>query len=418
MTDNKITASATTNKTNSGNNTSNGGNAAPGRSYLFFIAFMVALSAFGSFVNDMYTPSFPELTRAFDTSVSMVQLGLTAGMIGLALGQFLMGPISDRYGRKPILFISLGIFIVGAILAIHSTTIHMFLFARLVQGVGASGGYFLARSIPADIYGDRQLAKAMALIGAINGFAPASAPVIGGFVAESFTWKGIFILLGLLACALVVMSLFYKESLPKAKRLTGSFLTGFKEYPQLLRNRKFMSHVLLKASALGLLFAYVSATPFIFQTHYGYSESEYGIFIGVNSLFTAAGAMIALRFRILKDAAWVGGWMLIISTIITAGIMWLVDDFWAFEVSLLPMLFSMGMIFTVGNTLAMNEGRLSAGTASAILGIMGYIFGAIVAPLVGLGDIMHSAAIAFIVLAATTFIFAFASRKLAPDLNN
>lgn len=398
--------------------TDNSSNKTSGRSYLFFIAFMVALSAFGSFVNDMYTPSFPELTHAFNTSVSMVQLGLTAGMVGLAVGQFLMGPISDRYGRKPILFISLSIFIVGAVFAVNSSTIHMFLCARLVQGIGASGGYFLARSIPADIYGGRQLARAMALIGAINGFAPASAPVIGGFVAESFSWKGIFILLGLLACALLVISLFYKESLPKSKRLTGSFLTGFKEYPQLLRNGKFMTHVLLKASALGLLFAYVSATPFIFQTHYGYSESEYGIFVGINSLFTAAGAMIALRFRILKDAAWVGGWMLAISTVITAGIMWFVDDFWAFEVSLLPMLFSMGMIFTVGNTLAMNEGRLSAGSASAILGIMGYIFGAIVAPLVGLGNIMHSAAIAFIILAAITFCFAFSSRKLAPDLAN
>lgn len=389
-----------------------------GRNFIFFITLMVGLSAFGSFVNDMYTPTFPELTRALHTSAAVVQLGLTMGMAGLAVGQFVMGPISDRVGRKPVMLLSLLLFVVGAVAAIHSTTIHFFLGSRFVQGLGAAGGYFLARTIPADIYGGRPLAKAMALIGAINGFAPASAPVIGGFVASAWGWKGVFVILAIFALVLFVTALFFKESLPRDRRATGFLGAAFAEYPKLLRNRKFMTHVLLKGAALGMLFAYISAAPFIFQTHYGYTETTFGLFIGFNALFTAAGAMIALKFKYLKDAAWVGGWMLLITTAITSSVLWFVDDFWAFEISLLPMIFSMGLIFTAGNTLAMNEGRQYAGTASAILGIVGYIFGATVAPLVGLGNIMHSTAIALLSLAVITFVFAMASRRLAPDLDN
>lgn len=145
--------------------------------YVFLILYLVLMSAFGSFVNDMYIPSLPEMVRSFHTDTSTVQLGLTFGMLGLAIGELFLGPLSDKYGRKPILVIALAVFCVGAVCSIWSKTIHEFIWWRLVQGFGASGGYFLARTIPADLYQGRALAKVMALVGAINGFAPASAPV-------------------------------------------------------------------------------------------------------------------------------------------------------------------------------------------------------------------------------------------------
>lgn len=385
--------------------------------YAFLIGYLVMLSAFGSFVNDMYIPTLPAMRRFFHCTVSVVQLGLTTGMIGLAVGQIFLGPLSDRYGRKPVLLISLGIFMVGAVASVYSPTIHAFLGWRFVQGTGASGGYFLSRTVPADIYGGRALAKMMALIGAINGFAPASAPVLGGFLGESIHWQGIFWVLAGLALLLVIVSFFYKESLPPSRREKGPLRDMFNEYLPLLKERPFMTHVMLKGAALGLLFAYTASAPFIMQEIYGFSQLKFGLFMGFNALFTAAGAMFALKFKVLKQAAWVGGWVLMLSVTVEALALFFIKDFWAYECTLLPMLFSMGMIFTVGNTLAMNEGRTNAGAASAILGVSGYVFGAAVSPLVGLGDIRHSTAIVFLVMGILTLICSYGSRLLPADLN-
>ena len=385
--------------------------------YIFLISYLVLLSAFGSFVNDMYLPTLPEMRRFFHCSVSEVQLGLTMGMVGLAIGQLILGPMSDKYGRKPILVAAMLVFIGASLASVHSHTIHEFLAWRTVQGIGAAGGYFLARTVPADIYGGRPLAKMMALIGAINGFAPASAPVLGGFLADSIHWQGIFIVLAIFAAVLIAISFGFKESLPKSRRNRGKLLDTFREFGPLLKNRAFMTHVLLKGAALGLLFAYTSSAPFIIQEHYGYSAFHFGLFMGFNALFAAMGSMFALRFKVLKNAAWIGGWVMMLATATNAAALFFINDFWAYECTLLPMIFSMGMIFTVGNTLAMNEGRTDAGAASAILGVGGYVFGAAVAPLVGLGDIMHSSAIVYLAMAALTLFFSYGSRLLPADLN-
>ncbi len=189
--------------------------------YWFVVTFLVLMSALGSFVNDMYTPALPAMCRFFGCDIPVAQMGLTMGMIGLAVGQLVLGPVSDRYGRKPVLIWSVSLFIAAAVASIFSPNIHVFNGCRLFQGIGASGGYFLARTIPADIYSGRPLAKLMALIGAINGFAPASAPVIGGVTADAFGWKGIFVVLALFALIILVVAPFVKESLSAGRRTTG-----------------------------------------------------------------------------------------------------------------------------------------------------------------------------------------------------
>lgn len=385
--------------------------------YIFLVAYLVGLSAFGSFVNDMYIPTLPEMTRWFHCSVSVVQLGLTTGMIGLGVGQLILGPVSDKYGRKPVLVTTLILFIAAAVASVFSPTIHVFLTLRFFQGLGASGGYFLARTIPADTLAGRPLAKMMALIGAINGFAPAAAPVVGGAVADSLGWRGIFWILAGFSTLLLLIALPLKESLPPSRRFPGRLLKSFGEYKILLKNKKFIVHVLLKGAALGLLFSYISAAPFIIETHFGYTALEFGGFMGFNALFVAAGATIAVRFKVLKRAAYVGGLVLMLATAVETAVLLFIDDFWAFEIALLPMLFSMGMIFTVGNTLSMNEGRDHAGSASALLGLGGYIFGAVAAPLVGLGDIMHSSAIVFFAFAVLTLIFSYGTKRMPVDPN-
>lgn len=388
----------------------------PNNYYWFFIIYMAALSAFGSFINDMYVPSLPEMCRHFHASTSTVQLGLSFGMLGLGLGQMILGPVSDRVGRKPVLIGSIILFTIACVVSIFSPTIGFFLVCRFFQGVGGSGGYFLARTMPADIVGGRVLAKMMAIIGAINGIAPASAPVIGGFMADAAGWRGTFVLLVVIGIVLLCFSPKLKETLPVAKRETGSLWKAFRGYGLLFRNRKFMIHVILKGSALGLLFAYVSSAPFIMQDHYGWSQSAFGVIMGLNAVLMAIGSMVALKFKYLKNAARFGGYLLLIMIVGEAVSLWFVDSFWVYEAWIVPALFAMGIIFTAGNTLAMNEGRSDAGAASAVLGLSGYVFGMTASPLVGLGNLLHSTAITFVVLAVIVFIVSLISGRMAPDL--
>lgn len=387
------------------------------RYFGFLVLFLVLISALGSFVNDMYSPALPAMCHFFGCSIPLAQMGLTMGMIGLATGQIILGPVSDAYGRKPVLLGSLSLFIVAAVASIFSPSIHIFNLCRLFQGIGAAGGYFLARTIPADVYGGRNLAKLMAIVGAINGFAPASAPVIGGVTADHFGWKGVFVILAAFAIIILLISPLLKESHPA----TGKGLSIKKSaqgYLALLRDKKFMIHVCFKGSALGLLFAYISATPFILQNHYGLSQTTFGLVIGANAIFVAAGSTLALKFHPLKQAASVGAVILVISTIAQAIALWTVHSIWLFEGIMVCMLFALGLIFSTTNTLAMNEGRMEAGEASSVLGVSGYIFGAIVSPLVGMGNILHSTAIVFLCVTAIMAVFAWASMKLAPDLGN
>ncbi len=389
---------------------------APKVNYPFLVFFLVTVSALGSFVNDMYTPALPAMCRFFGCQVSVAQLGLTMGMVGLGLGQILLGPISDRYGRKPVLIGSGILFIVAAIASIFSPNIHVFNISRLFQGLGASGGYFLARTIPADLYSGRALARLMAITGAINGVAPASAPVIGGVTADAWGWKGVFLVLAAFALVILAISPLVKESLPPSRRTTGPWWKSLRGYGALLRDRPFIIHICYKGFALGILFAYLSAAPFILQDHYGLSQTRYGLVIGFNSIFVAAGAMLAMRFHPLKRAARTGAIILAVGTAAQAYALWTIHSLWIFEICMWVMLFGLGLIFTTTNTLAMSEGSSRAGEASALLGLAGYVVGAIVAPLVGLGDVMHSCAIAFVILTLLTLLCSRHSKRLAPDL--
>ncbi len=386
--------------------------------YGFLVMFLVVLSALGSFVNDMYTPALPAMCRFFGCSVPMGQMGLTMGMIGLAVGQLILGPMSDHYGRKPVLIGAMAMFIAAAIVSVFSPTIEFFVICRLFQGIGASGGYFLARTIPADVYSGRSLARLMAVVGAINGIAPASAPVLGGVTADAYGWKGVFVVLAAFALVILAISPFMAESLDRSRRTVGSWWKSMSGYGRLLHNRAFMVHICFKGSALGLLFAYISSSPFILQTHYGLSQTAYGFVIGFNALFVAAGSMIALKFNPLKRAARTGALILVAGVTGEAFALYLIHSIWIYELFMIIILFALGMIFSTANTLAMNEGRQQAGEASSLLGTAGYVVGAIVSPLVGMGDIMHSTAIVYVAVLIAIMICSQVSKALAPDLGN
>lgn len=384
--------------------------------YYFLVFFLVLLSAAGSFVNDMYSPALPDLCKFFGCTVPLAQMGLTTGMIGLGIGQFILGPVSDKYGRKIVIICATSLFVAAAVASLYATSIHVFNLCRLVQGLGASAGYLLAKTIPADVYSGRQLAKLMTLVGAINGFAPASAPVIGGILDDDLGWKSIFIFLASFSVIIIVVSLFLKESLPKARRSTLPLLRSFGGYKYLLKNKNFMIHTCLRGAILGVLFAYTSSSPFIVQNHYHFSATGYGIMVGVNALFIAAGSILSLRFHPYKRAALIGAVILATGTALETIALFTIHNVWVYDVLMAVELFAVGMVISTANTLAMNEGRARSGEASAVLGVSGYIVGAIASPLVGLGDILHSTAYVNIALTCLVMVFAIASSRLPADL--
>ena len=148
-------------------------------SKVFLLILLGMLSAFGPFVTDMYLPSLPAMADYFSASLPMVQMGLTTSMIGLALGQIFFGPLSDKYGRRPLLLVSMLLFIVSTLFCLFAPDIYSFVTLRLIQGIAGAGGIVISRSVAIDKFSGKELAKMLAVIGAINGVAPVAAPVIG-----------------------------------------------------------------------------------------------------------------------------------------------------------------------------------------------------------------------------------------------
>lgn len=190
----------------------------------FVLIFAALLSAFGPFMTDLYLPAFPEIKNYFATTASLVQLSLTFGMIGLAGGQLIIGPLSDKYGRRYPLVLSLVVFVVSTIVCLFSRTIGLFILFRLFQGLSAAGGVVIVRSIVVDLYEGKDFSHFFALLSGVQGLAPIVAPVIGGALLEITNWQGIYMVLLLIGVIILLMSMRFRESLSMEKRVTGSVM--------------------------------------------------------------------------------------------------------------------------------------------------------------------------------------------------
>lgn len=364
-------------------------------SKVFILVFLGMLTAFGPFVTDMYLPTLPAMSEYFHTTSSMVQLGLTASMIGLAAGQLLFGPLSDKYGRRLPLIISMTLFAVATIGCIYSYTIMQFVGWRLIQGIAGAGG-IISRSVAADKYSGRELAKMLALIGAINGVAPVAAPMGGGFLAGSVGWTGIFWCLFVLGIILLLGSIHFEESLPVEDRKEKSWRSVFRSFIDVLRNSSYVCYTLQFGFAQGVLFANIASAPFIMQQHYGFSPLMFSICFGINAIFIVISAASAIKFRRLEQALHYGSTgMVVVSALLLVALV-LDCNFWIYELLLIGLLSMLGLTFTASNTLTMDCEHNNAGMASALLGALEFAFGGIVSPLVGLGYIMVSTGIIFL----------------------
>ena len=372
----------------------------------FLLVLLGILAAFGPFVTDMYLPGLPSMTVYFDTTASMVQLGITTAMLGLGFGQIIVGPLSDKYGRKLPLLLSLWLFIFSTIACICSWSIGAFIFFRFLQGIAGAGGIVISRSVATDKFSGKELAKMLAVIGAINGVAPVAAPVIGGLLTGSVGWQGIFMILLFIGILLGIGCIRFKESLPAEKRSKTGVWATFRSFGIIVHNRRYMLYVFQLAFAQGILFAYIASSPFIIQQHYGFSPFAFSICFAVNAVAIGVAAALSVKFRRTENGTLTGCIGMLVFAVLQMAALYSGCGFWTYELLMFALLFMMGLTFTSSTTLAMDCERRYAGAASALLGALCFASGGIVSPLVGLGDILISTGVTFVICAVCSLLCA------------
>lgn len=361
-------------------------------SKLFLVLLLGVLSAFGPFVVDLYLPSLPQLASFFETSASMTQLTLTTAMIGLAVGQLLLGPLSDKFGRKKPLIISLVIYIISTVLIVFSPNIETMIVLRVIQGLSSAGSVVISRAIATDLYRGREMTRFFGLLMTINGIAPIISPILGSLLLEYISWKGVFVFLALIGVVVLFFCFRLKESLSVENRLQGSIFATFSTFGVIIKNRLFMSYVGIESFLLGAMFAYIAASPFILQSFYGLSAFIFSLCFGANGAALVIGANIGGKLP-NRQALAIGVLAFVVAALYTIAVL-IIQPHWLFvEIGFFAMLLLMGITFPAISTLAMESERQYAGSASALLGFAPFFLGGIVSPLVGIGNIFYSTAL-------------------------
>ena len=361
-------------------------------SKLFLVLLLGVLSAFGPFVVDLYLPSLPQLASFFETSASMTQLTLTTAMIGLAVGQLLLGPLSDKFGRKIPLIISLVIYIISTVLIVYAPNIEAMIVLRVIQGLSSAGSVVISRAVATDLYRGREMTRFFGLLMTINGLAPIISPILGSLLLEYISWKGVFVFLALIGVIVLFFCFRLKESLSAENRLQGSIFASFSTFGVIIKNRLFMSYVGIESFLLGAMFAYIAASPFILQSFYGLSAFIFSLCFGANGAALVIGSNVGGKMSNGKALA-IGVLGFVVVALYTIAVL-IIQPYWLFvEIGFFAMLLLMGITFPAISTLAMESERQYAGSASALLGFAPFFLGGVVSPLVGIGNIFYSTAL-------------------------
>ena len=383
-------------------------------SKLFLVLLLGVLSAFGPFVVDLYLPSLPQLASFFETSASMTQLTLTTAMIGLAVGQLLLGPLSDKFGRKIPLIISLVIYIISTVLIVYAPNIESMIVLRVIQGLSSAGSVVISRAVATDLYRGREMTRFFGLLMTINGIAPIISPILGSLLLEYISWKGVFVFLALIGVIVLLFCFRLKESLSIENRLQGSIFATFSTFGVIIKNRLFMSYVGIESFLLGAMFAYIAASPFILQSFYGLSAFIFSLCFGANGAALVIGANIGGKLP-NRQALAIGVLAFVVAALYTIAVL-IIQPHWLFvEIGFFAMLLLMGITFPAISTLAMESERQYAGSASALLGFAPFFLGGIVSPLVGIGNIFYSTALVILACSVLALVIYWMVRHKIPN---
>lgn len=350
---------------------------------------LALLSAVAPFATDLYLPAFPEMVTDLHTSPTNVQLTLTTFLIGLALGQLFFGPLSDRYGRVRPLLIGAVICVAASAVATLAPTIEVLIAARLAQGLTGAAGMVIGRAIISDLATGRAAARAFSLMMIVGGVAPIAAPLAGGFLVGPLGWRGaLAVILVLVVLMLVAALVVIRETHTEERRaaMRDEKATAGSPLRQLL-GRRYVGNVIAFGFAFAVMMAYISASPFVYQTMMGLSAAQYGAVFGVNAfgllLMSALSARLTTR-REPRALAAVGLGVILASSIAVLVLSWSGVPAGWLALPLFTAVASMGLILGNTTALALSAVPRAAGTASAALGATQFLLAAAVSPLVSL----------------------------------
>jgi len=355
---------------------------------IFATSIIAALVAIGPLSTDMYLPAFPALMKAFDADISQVQYTLSTFLVGFALAQLFYGPLSDRFGRKPVLIGGMLLFIFSSIAIAFAGTIETLAWLRLLQAVGGCVGPVLGRAIVRDIHGPTEAARQFAFISTAMALAPAVAPILGGYLTIWFGWASTFLFLALYG---LVATLLFATRLPETAppgshhALTPGHM--LKNYLVLLRHRNWPWYTLACSFVFAGLFSFLSGSPFVIIEFLGYPEEQYGLFFAIIVFGFMVGSTFAGRFvrRIGIDRLIGAGAILAALAGSTMALLAAMEVYHIAAIIIPHMLYMVGVGVVMPQSIA---GALTpfpnmAGTASAFLGFIQMTFAAVVGILVG-----------------------------------
>jgi DHA1 family bicyclomycin/chloramphenicol resistance-like MFS transporter len=345
------------------------------------------MTGIGPFSMDMYLPALPRIAGEFHAGASRVQLTLTACLVGLAVGQLLTGPLSDRWGRRRPALAGLGLYAVFSLLCALAPSAEALSAARLAQGVAGGATIVISRAVVRDLHAGAAAAAYFSRLMLVFGVAPVVAPSAGSLVLRYTSWRGVFVVLAVIGALILVAALGgLPETLPAERRHTGGLAETARGMRSLLHDRGYVGYVLALGMAGAGLFGYISGSSFVLQQVYGASPQLYGVLFGLNALgFVLVGQLNGRLVHRVPPRRLLGVALVIA---VAAAVALVVAARWhsliAVAVPLLVFMSALGMVLPNTTALALDLHPGRAGAASALLGAAQSLCGAVVAPVVGL----------------------------------
>lgn len=348
---------------------------------------LLLLTVFGPISMDLYLPALPALTEELGAVTSVAQLTVTACLIGLAAGQLIAGPLSDRFGRRGVLLVGIVAYIITSVLCALSPSIEVLILARLVQGLAGGAGIVVATAAGRDVFDGPTLIRFYGRLTVTGGFAAIVGPLLGGMLTAFTDWRGLFVFLAVIGVVILMITLMvFGETLPADQRSRGGFGQTLDDYRTLLRDRIFIGAVLNQGFLYAALFAYLAGSTFVLQDIYGLTPQWYAAAFGLNS----AGHMLCGYIAGRTAERWSVPGTLAVGVAVTGlgsiGLLiggLLTQPLWVVIVSLFALSSGVAITAPPATTLALSDYPQMAGTASSLLGMVRFGFGGIAAPFVG-----------------------------------